>query len=587
MVKKLKIKALTENDTPYPENNASSPIYSVHGHYAKRPFNVVNKCIQHFTKKGDIVLDPFGGFGTTGLESLVLRRKAVILDVNPVSIFMTKSILETCTPKDLEIFEQAVQKLILNCKKKSNALYAIQCDYDHKSEILSTILDSTNDEADPRNRNWEVKSITYYCPKCKSKSTRNPTKKDLSNIKEIQNTSTKYWVPTAKLIVNSQKSVYENMTVSDFFTKRNLTALAILKHEIDSLPNNTISSLLRFTFSAILRSAAMFVHKGGGGWSNSFHVPKKGLAERNVYEMFARKSKIVKKCKLNIISSINDYSRITECFDDLSDDATIMIKNYDATQLLDIIPKKQIDYLHTDPPYGDNMQYLELFLPHIDWLGFDLTKKMLEREIVITDSPEIPDKRTTKNYHNLLVESFRQAGLTLKDNHWGSIWFACQDEDIWEAFTESIRSAGLEQKKTYLIPRTAQQKSFGIKRQKAIDPLSEVLDEDLLVHGQKTGAVKLQLSLLPGDAMKLFVDVAASEIKKKGSVSTGEIYLAFVNKCLNDYNNPPPSLDYTKLLESDSSFVITKSNKKVGKKSQKVSRWTLQGQKNPRRRSTN
>lgn len=51
-------------------------------HFATFPSEIPRRCILAGTKPGDIVLDPFGGSGTTGMVSLELGRKAVLIELN-------------------------------------------------------------------------------------------------------------------------------------------------------------------------------------------------------------------------------------------------------------------------------------------------------------------------------------------------------------------------------------------------------------------------------------------------------------------------------------------------------------------------
>lgn len=42
--------------------------------------------IRYFTKKGDVVFDPFAGRGTTPLEARILNRKSIATDMNPIAL---------------------------------------------------------------------------------------------------------------------------------------------------------------------------------------------------------------------------------------------------------------------------------------------------------------------------------------------------------------------------------------------------------------------------------------------------------------------------------------------------------------------
>jgi DNA modification methylase len=52
-------------------------------HFATFPSEIPRRCILAGTKPGDLVLDPFGGSGTTGMVALELARKAILIELNP------------------------------------------------------------------------------------------------------------------------------------------------------------------------------------------------------------------------------------------------------------------------------------------------------------------------------------------------------------------------------------------------------------------------------------------------------------------------------------------------------------------------
>lgn len=52
-------------------------------HFATYPPDLIKPCILAGTRAGDVVLDPFGGSGTTGMVALELGRRAVLIELNP------------------------------------------------------------------------------------------------------------------------------------------------------------------------------------------------------------------------------------------------------------------------------------------------------------------------------------------------------------------------------------------------------------------------------------------------------------------------------------------------------------------------
>jgi DNA modification methylase len=51
-------------------------------HFATYPPDLIKPCIMAGTKCGDVVLDPFGGSGTTGQVAIELGRRAILLELN-------------------------------------------------------------------------------------------------------------------------------------------------------------------------------------------------------------------------------------------------------------------------------------------------------------------------------------------------------------------------------------------------------------------------------------------------------------------------------------------------------------------------
>jgi len=67
--------------------------FGVHPYFTKQVWNVVQEYIKNFSKPGDLILDPFGGSGVTLVEALMLDRKAIHIDINPLSIFIVENLV--------------------------------------------------------------------------------------------------------------------------------------------------------------------------------------------------------------------------------------------------------------------------------------------------------------------------------------------------------------------------------------------------------------------------------------------------------------------------------------------------------------
>ena len=86
------------------ESRAKTSAYShsYHRYPAKFIPQIVDKLVSNYTKINDVVLDPFGGCGTTLVESKLLGRKSVGIDVNPIAKLITQVKITPISPKKLE-----------------------------------------------------------------------------------------------------------------------------------------------------------------------------------------------------------------------------------------------------------------------------------------------------------------------------------------------------------------------------------------------------------------------------------------------------------------------------------------------------
>lgn len=100
------------------------PMYLMHKFWARKPHNVVAEYIRHYSKKDEIVLDPFCGSGVTAIEALKNKRKTVTIDLNPISTFMTRM---TLLPINLENYLKAYERIKENIGKSIESLYETKC----------------------------------------------------------------------------------------------------------------------------------------------------------------------------------------------------------------------------------------------------------------------------------------------------------------------------------------------------------------------------------------------------------------------------------------------------------------------------
>jgi adenine-specific DNA methylase len=89
--------------------------YITHGYHrypAKFIPQIVSRLAEKYTSKGDLIVDPFGGCGTTIVESKVMGRPSVGVDINPVAVLITKAKITPIDPMKIEKAFIALKKTL-------------------------------------------------------------------------------------------------------------------------------------------------------------------------------------------------------------------------------------------------------------------------------------------------------------------------------------------------------------------------------------------------------------------------------------------------------------------------------------------
>lgn len=429
-----------------------TPMYLMHKYWARKPHNVVAEYIKHYTKEGDIVLDPFCGSGVTAIEALKLGRKAIAIDLDPMAIFITRM---TAMRVDLDEFKRTFKKIEKNVKDQINELYKTKCrNCGNDVPITHVIWEKHNDNEIPI-------EIWYKCPLCGDRKfqQRNLNTEDINLINEIKKKKIPYWYPTNKLIWNSRINVSKNTKVSDLFTKRALIALSILLHEIESIEEKDIKELFKFVFTSSLAGSSKLIPVVHGGrecksWTiRGYWMPPKHF-EINIWNSFENRYKKVLRGKENSNKEIEYYMEVSN-FEDLKNNGNILLLNQSATNL-ENLPSEIADYIFTDPPYGDSVPYLELDYMWSSWLKFNVN---FEDEIIISDSPE--RTKNFKFYEKMLNLAFKQIFRLLKPEKYMTVTFHNTSIKIWNSLIKAVILAGFDLEKIiYQPPARASAKSL-------------------------------------------------------------------------------------------------------------------------------
>ncbi len=297
------------------ETTKATAIYNMHVYWSKKPHLAIRQYIRHYTKPGDIVLDPFCGSGGTAVSALLDGRKAIAIDRSPAATFITKN---HCTPVDPDALREAFEQVKRQIQPEIDWLYETRCDrcggkattgYTVYSQVfqcprcLEKIALSDCDDDEAETASGKIKPVRV-CPKCQAKgftevirsqsekfgfvpvkvvyhceegckpsrderehNDSSPEKRsyfekhDLGKIREIESKEIPYWYPkdcdmTALSRYQRDALFYYGVkNVDDLFTRRNLWALSAIRQAINKIEDSAIRDALMFGLTGVTLKA--------------------------------------------------------------------------------------------------------------------------------------------------------------------------------------------------------------------------------------------------------------------------------------------------------------------------------------------
>ncbi|MDY0362573.1 MAG: DNA methyltransferase [Desulforegulaceae bacterium] len=218
------------------------------------------------------------------------------------------------------------------------------------------------------------------------------------------------------------KSSHGVYFVEDFYTKRNLYAISMLRK---NLPKGRIGKALNFLINSydLTHSTLMtrIIFKGGskkpvltGYQSGTLYIPSLPV-EKNIFQG------ILKQKLPIILKSLNSVE-----FQQL-------IFTGSASQTN--IKSETIDYLFIDPPFGSNIMYSELNYLSESW-----------SKVFTNDKPEAIENKvknkTLSDYRKLMLECFKEAYRVMKKGRWITVEFSNTKASVWNSIQTALAEAG-------------------------------------------------------------------------------------------------------------------------------------------------
>jgi DNA-directed RNA polymerase subunit RPC12/RpoP len=269
----------------------------------------------------------------------------------------------------------------------------------------------------------EPVEVEYRCEKCGRRRDR-VSEFDLERLREIEEREIPYWYPKNEFPegYNTRQPMRRGIyRVDQFFTKRNLWALARLWKEAEKYPRE-VEDKIKFVISSFMIMEATHATRYHRlDWAKkilhgTLYVPAL-RTEWNLGFIFARKTK-----------------GITGALNSIPQNSKVIISTQSATNLSQI-PNSSIDYCFTDPPYGANINYSELNFVWEAWLGH-FTK--IDEEAIINPV----QKKGLDEYRELMEKSFREIFRVLKPGRFLTLTFHNSQTAVWEAIQTALANAG-------------------------------------------------------------------------------------------------------------------------------------------------
>lgn len=472
-----------------------NPAGFMHNYMARKPYNIISTIIQEFSSQSDVVYDPMFGSGTTLIEASKLGRKAIGADINPIAYKLCKVSL---TKWDLSLVDSLIDEFIEILSRECSPIFKIvdegeqriieRCHFDYDGNKLIPV------------------SYWYKTFKGDKLSGRKRGTISASFIDKYESYAemTYTTIKNHSLIPNSRIAIRDGAMAFDYFCLRNIFALDKILFILENFRERYGYEILEIIVSSAMNLIKLSDKKASS--QMPYWLPKTNVTSRNAVFVIQQKAQSI-KLGLQYLDSVKQTSL---------DGENIKIYNHPAQSIsIEELKDKSVDLVLTDPPYADQVPYLEYSQLWFDVFGFQNSIKM-ESELVISDAPSRNKNQT--DFYEIFVQIVNRTARALKDGGNFIMFYHTFSLKSWAKILGMMQDADLRY--LYQIPTAAPRKSF----KTVMSPRSTLDGNYLLFFVKDSVSNKIIFTGEVRDAEMMAIACAERIIQSQERVTTQDLY---------------------------------------------------------------
>ena len=460
------------------------------------------------TNPDDTVLDAFAGSGSTGIAALLAehptekmqetanalevepiwgKRNAILYEIGTYAAFATKTITNRLTAAE---YARAVDDFIKKAEKLASGMYAakspdgrdgyiryaiwtevlicpecdaeieyftngtsrnpatfydkIECPHCHRTSLVEAMSFATEEHYDKLLKKTILRKkrriAWVYGTSGKENWDRIATEDDTALVQKLEKEFSPSDDPRKIEWGDLHRAGYHFgiSHLHHFYTSRNYLVMSKLWKLAECYPEREANALKLLLLSyngahCTLMTRIVAKHDSRdfvltGAQSGVLYISKLPV-EKNILLGLRRKAKPFQEA----------YKMLENCH------GTVEVRNISSEFMSE--PDKSIDFVFTDPPFGDFIPYAEVNQINELWLPA-VTER--SSEVIISAA----QNKGVDTYRNMLARVFGEIRRVTKDDRPIAVVFHAAKAAVWGAFSEAIQISGLEIKQSSFLDKT-------------------------------------------------------------------------------------------------------------------------------------